>query len=87
MLTPPLASAIAMMAAASITHERGFHMNPRNFKNLLSYKKKKKKLYSLRHRKYNPFGAICHGIFKNRTYRIQSYTLFFSQIHKRHIKL
>lgn len=26
-----------MMAAASITHDRGFHINPKNFKNLLSY--------------------------------------------------
>lgn len=36
--TPPLAKAIAMIAAASITHERGFHINPKNFKNLLSCK-------------------------------------------------
>lgn len=35
-LTPPLARAMAMIAAASITHERGFHINPRNFKTLLS---------------------------------------------------
>jgi hypothetical protein len=35
--TPPLASAIAIIAAASITHDRGFHMNPKNFRNLLSY--------------------------------------------------
>lgn len=34
--TPPLASAIAIIAAASITHDRGFHMNPKNFKILLS---------------------------------------------------
>nr|GLL44296.1 hypothetical protein Ccrd_025584 [Ipomoea trifida] len=33
----PLASAIAIMAAASITHDRGFHINPRNFSNLLSW--------------------------------------------------
>jgi len=39
-LTPPLAKAIAMIAAASITHERGFHINPKNFKNLLSCKSK-----------------------------------------------
>jgi hypothetical protein len=25
---------IAMMAAASITHDKGFHMNPRNLRNL-----------------------------------------------------
>jgi hypothetical protein len=37
-LTPPLAKAIAMIAAASITHESGFHINPKNFKNLLSCK-------------------------------------------------
>jgi hypothetical protein len=35
-LTPPLARAIAMIAAASITQESGFHINPKNFKNLLS---------------------------------------------------
>lgn len=35
-LTPPFASAMAIIAAASITHERGFHINPKNFKNLLS---------------------------------------------------
>jgi len=35
-LTPPFASAIAIIAAASITHDRGFHINPKNFKNLLS---------------------------------------------------
>lgn len=34
--TPPLASAMAMMAAASITHDKGFHMNPKNFRTLLS---------------------------------------------------
>lgn len=35
-LTPPLARAIAMIAAASITHDKGFHINPKNFKNFLS---------------------------------------------------
>ena len=39
-LTPPLASAIAMIAAASMTQERGFHIKPKNFKNLLSCKRK-----------------------------------------------
>lgn len=33
---PPLAKTMAMMAAISITQDRGFHMNPKNFKNLLS---------------------------------------------------
>lgn len=28
---------MAIIAAASITHDRGFHINPKNFKNLLSY--------------------------------------------------
>jgi len=37
-LTPPLAKAMAMIAAASMTHERGFHINPKNFKTLLSCK-------------------------------------------------
>jgi hypothetical protein len=32
----PFANAIAMIAAASITHDRGFHMNPKNLRNLLS---------------------------------------------------
>ena len=36
--TFPFESAIAIIAAASITHDKGFHMNPRNFKNLLSCK-------------------------------------------------
>jgi hypothetical protein len=36
LLTPPFARAIAMIAAASITHDRGFHIKPRNFKNFLS---------------------------------------------------
>jgi hypothetical protein len=35
-LTPPFANAMAMIAAASMTHDSGFHMNPRNLKNLLS---------------------------------------------------
>jgi hypothetical protein len=35
-LTPPLARAMAMIAAASMTHDSGFHMNPKNFRNLLS---------------------------------------------------
>jgi len=34
--TPPFANAIAMIAAASMTHERGFHIKPKNFRNLLS---------------------------------------------------
>ena len=29
---------MAMIAAASITHERGFHINPRNFRILFSWK-------------------------------------------------
>lgn len=37
-LPSPLAKAIAMIAAASITHERGFHMNPKNLRILLSCK-------------------------------------------------
>lgn len=32
----PFASAIAIIAAASMTHDKGFHMNPRNLRNLLS---------------------------------------------------
>lgn len=40
-LTPPLARAMAMIAAASITQDRGFHMNPKNFKILLSCSKHK----------------------------------------------
>ena len=35
-LPSPLAKAMAMIAAASITHESGFHMNPRNLRILLS---------------------------------------------------
>ena len=35
-VTPPFANAIAMTAAASMTHDRGFHMKPKNFRNLLS---------------------------------------------------
>lgn len=35
-LPPPFAKAIAISAAASITHDNGFHMNPKNFSNLLS---------------------------------------------------
>jgi len=35
-LTPPLAKAMAMIATASMTDERGFHINPKNFKTLLS---------------------------------------------------
>lgn len=35
-LTPPLASTIAITAAASITHDKGFHIKLRNFKNLFS---------------------------------------------------
>ncbi|BAS85830.1 Os03g0689350, partial [Oryza sativa Japonica Group] len=35
-LTPPLANAMAMIAAASMTHDSGFHMNPKNLRNLLS---------------------------------------------------
>jgi len=29
---------MAMIVAASMTHERGFHINPKNFKTLLSCK-------------------------------------------------
>jgi hypothetical protein len=35
---PPWARAIAMIAAASMTHESGFHMKPRNLRILLSCK-------------------------------------------------
>jgi len=35
-ITSPLAKAMAIMAAASITHESGFHIKPRNFSNLFS---------------------------------------------------
>lgn len=35
-LTPPLARTIAIIAAASITQDRGFHMKLRNFKSLFS---------------------------------------------------
>jgi len=35
-LPPPFAKAMAMIAAASMTHDKGFHINPKNFKNLLS---------------------------------------------------
>lgn len=41
MLTPPLARAIAMMAAASMTHDKGFHINPKNFKTLFSWNTEK----------------------------------------------
>jgi len=34
--TPPFANAMAMMAAASMTHERGFHIKPKNLSSLLS---------------------------------------------------
>ena len=37
-LTPPLARAMAMMAAASMTQDSGFHMKPRNLRTLLSCK-------------------------------------------------
>ena len=36
-LTPPLAKAMAMIAAASMTQERGFHINPKNFKILSNF--------------------------------------------------
>ena len=35
-LTPPLARTIAIIAAASITHDNGFHIKLKNFKNLFS---------------------------------------------------
>lgn len=35
-VTPPFARAIAIMAAHSITHDRGFHIKPKNLRNLLS---------------------------------------------------
>ena len=35
-VTPPLAKAMAIMAAHSMTHDRGFHMKPKNLRNLLS---------------------------------------------------
>jgi len=35
-LPPPLAKAMAIMAAASMTHDNGFHMKPKNLRNLLS---------------------------------------------------
>lgn len=34
--TPPFAKAMAMMAAASITQDRGFHIKHKNFRNLFS---------------------------------------------------
>ena len=37
-LTSPSAKAMTMIVAASMTHERGFHINPKNFKTLLSWK-------------------------------------------------
>lgn len=37
-LTPPLARAMDIIAAASMTHDRGFHMNPKNLRSLLSCK-------------------------------------------------
>ncbi|KVH72628.1 hypothetical protein Ccrd_025584 [Cynara cardunculus var. scolymus] len=42
---PPLASAIAIIAAASMTHDKGFHINPRNLRNLLSCVKQNKRKY------------------------------------------
>uniref|UniRef100_A0A0A9DC19 Mha2 n=1 Tax=Arundo donax TaxID=35708 RepID=A0A0A9DC19_ARUDO len=36
-LPPPLASAMAMIAAISMTQDNGFHMNPRNLRSLLSF--------------------------------------------------
>lgn len=53
-LTPPLASAIAMIAAASMTHERGFHIKPKNFKNLLSCKPKIQKTTRKRQNNQKP---------------------------------
>ena len=35
-LSLPLAKAMATTAAASITHDNGFHINPKNFRILLS---------------------------------------------------
>lgn len=35
-LPPPFAKAIAMMAAASMTHDKGFHIKPKNLRILLS---------------------------------------------------
>jgi hypothetical protein len=35
-LTFPFAKAMAIIAAASMTQERGFHINPRNLRILLS---------------------------------------------------
>jgi hypothetical protein len=34
--TPPFAKAMAMIAAASITQDRGFHIKPKNFRTLFS---------------------------------------------------
>jgi len=36
-VTPPLARAMAMIAADSMTHERGFHIKPKNLRSLLSF--------------------------------------------------
>ena len=36
-VTPPLAKTMAMIAAHSMTHDRGFHMKPKNLRNLLSF--------------------------------------------------
>ena len=36
-LPPPLAKTMAIMAAASMTHDKGFHMKPKNLRNLLSF--------------------------------------------------
>jgi hypothetical protein len=42
-----LARAMAIIAAASITQESGFHMNPRNLTNLLSCQHQKTKFKQL----------------------------------------
>jgi len=36
-LPPPLAKTMAIMAAASMTHDKGFHIKPKNLRILLSF--------------------------------------------------
>jgi len=39
-LTPPFARAMAIIAAASMTQDNGFHMNPKNLRILLCCRNK-----------------------------------------------
>jgi hypothetical protein len=50
----PLASTIAISAAASITHDNGFHMKPRNLRNLFSCTKALRRVTKVSAQKPDP---------------------------------